>query len=159
MAAHFVRLSLLAGVAGMLAAPLSAQAPATASANAAKRVYAPADFARFAPKTAYDMLVQVPASRSGPRITERGLGQASENVLINGQRITDKSGGAVDQLQRTSAGNVDRIESSTPASLGIAGLAGQVANVILKIAGQGQWPVQLESELSRAFHEAAILIT
>ena len=31
------------------------------------------------------------ASRSAPRTRERGLGQASENVLINGERITNKS--------------------------------------------------------------------
>ena len=29
--------------------------------RATKRVYTPADFARFAPKTAYDMLAQVPS--------------------------------------------------------------------------------------------------
>src|SRR6185503_5956895 len=63
-----------------------------------------------------------------------GLGQASENVLINGERIANKSG-AVDQLQRTPASNVERIEIVDAASLGIAGLSGQVANVILKANG------------------------
>ena len=114
------------------AAPaLAAQTPAVATAG--KRVYTPADFARFAPKTAYDMLTQVPSFtiRQADQDT-RGLGQASENVLINGQRIANKSGGAVDQLQRTSAQDVDRIEIVEAASLGIAGLSGQVANVILK---------------------------
>ena len=114
------------------AAPaLAAQTPAVATAG--KRVYTPADFARFAPKTAYDMLAQVPSFtiRQADQDT-RGLGQASENVLINGQRIANKSGGAVDQLQRTSAQDVDRIEIVEAASLGIAGLSGQVANVILK---------------------------
>jgi hypothetical protein len=97
-----------------------------------KRVYTPADFARFAPKTAYDMLVQVPGFSIHSADQERGLGQASENVLINGQRVANKSGGAIDQLQRTPAGNVERIEIVDAASLGIAGLTGQVANVILK---------------------------
>ncbi len=97
-----------------------------------KRVYTPADFARFAPKTAYDMLVQVPGFTIRTADQERGLGQASENVLINGQRIANKSGGAVDQLQRVPATNVERIEIVTAASLGIAGLTGQVANVIIK---------------------------
>ena len=63
-----------------------------------KRVYTPADFARFAPKTAYDMLVQVPGFSIHSADQERGLGQASENVLINGQRVANKSGGAIDQL-------------------------------------------------------------
>ncbi|WP_419828035.1 hypothetical protein [Sphingomonas sp.] len=40
----------------------------------AKRTYAPADFARFAPKTAYDMLVQVPSFTVRTADEERGLG-------------------------------------------------------------------------------------
>ena len=112
--------------------PNVAPAP-VATAVAAKRVYTAADFARFAPKTAYDMLVQVPSFtiRSNDQ-SQRGLGQASENVLINGERIANKSGGAIDQLRRTPAPNVDRIEIVDAASLGIAGLQGQVANVVLK---------------------------
>jgi outer membrane receptor for ferrienterochelin and colicins len=125
-------------------APATALAQHSASPAATKRVYTPADFARFAPKTAYDMLVQVPSfSIKQVDTTQRGLGQAQENVLINGERIANKSGGAVDQLQRTSAQNVDRIEIVDAASLGIAGLSGQVANVILKAAttssGQFEW--------------------
>ena len=99
------------------------------------RVYTPADFARFAPKTALDMLRQVPGFSIRSADQERGLGQASENVLINGQRIANKSGGAIDQLQRIPASSVERIEIVDAASLGIAGLTGQIANVIIK---QGQ---------------------
>ena len=111
--------------------PAVAPAPAAKPAGE-KRVYTPADFARCAPKTAYDMLVQVPGFSIRSADQERGLGQASENVLINGERIANKSGGAIDQLQRTPAGNVERIEIVDAASLGIAGLSGQVANVITK---------------------------
>ena len=141
MAVFVVRLSLLASAAIVIAAPALAQTPSTAAPAAAKRVYGPADFARFAPKTAYDMLVQVPSFTIRSADVERGLGQASENVLVNGQRIANKSGGAIDQLQRTSAAAVDRIEIVDAASLGIAGLSGQVANVILKAtaAGSGQF--------------------
>src|SRR4051812_13154370 len=132
-----VRFSLLASAA-MLAAPVLAQTAApTAAPAAAKRVYTPADFARFAPKTAYDMLTQVPSFSIRSADSERGLGQASENVLINGQRVANKSGGAIDQLQRTSAASVDRIEIVEAGSLGIPGLAGQVANVILKSEAKG----------------------
>src|SRR4051812_2704094 len=106
-----------------LAAPFLAQAPApapVATPVANKRVYRPADFARFAPKTAYDMLVQIPSFTIHTTDNRtRGLGQASENVLINGERIANKSGGAVDQLQRTSATNVERIEIVDAATLGI----------------------------------------
>src|SRR5689334_3133318 len=104
-----VRILLFAATA-LGAAPALATQPAApqSPATAGKRVYTPADFARFAPKTAYDMLTQVPSFtiRQADQDT-RGLGQASENVLINGQRIANKSGGAVDQLQRTSAQDVD----------------------------------------------------
>src|SRR5438128_4297578 len=118
-----VRVAFLCGSTILAAsAALAGQAPASATVQgAAKLVYTPADFARFAPKTAYDMLVQVPSfSIKQVDTTQRGLGQAQENVLINGERIANKSGGAVDQLQRTSAQNVDRIEIVDAASLGIA---------------------------------------
>ncbi len=124
---------MLAGMCCCFAAPAMGQTAASVAPVAAtKRVYTPADFARFAPKTAYDMLVQVPSFTIRSASTDRGLGQASENVLINGERIANKSGGAIDQLQRISAANVERIEIVDSASLGIAGLSGQVANVILK---------------------------
>jgi len=133
---------LFASAALILPAPALAQAtgpsdPAVAppphaiAVTPEKRVYTLADFARFAPKSAYDMLVQVPGfSIRTVDTSVRGLGQASENVLINGQRINNKTG-AVDQLQRTPASNVVRIEIEDAASLGIAGLTGQVADVIL----------------------------
>jgi hypothetical protein len=130
--------------------PDSAVAPAPVAKPAgAKRVYTPADFARFAPKTAYDMLAQVPSfTIKTPDPSERGLGQATENVLINGERINNKNyaggaGGAADELKRTPASNVERIEIVDAAALGIAGLSGQVANVILKSSkkgtGQFEW--------------------
>jgi hypothetical protein len=151
---HFHRAALLTSA--VLLAPMpalaqtvpppdSAVTPAPVAKPAGqKRVYTPADFARFAPKTAYDMLQQVPSfTIHTVDTTDRGLGQASENVLINGQRIANKSGGAVDQLQNTPASAVDRIEIVDAASLGIAGLSGQVANVILKAtkkaSGQFEW--------------------
>ena len=138
---------LLAGSSVIATSAALAQEPAAAtsapSGAVAKRVYTPADFERFAPKTAYDMLVQVPSFTIRTADEERGLGQASENVLINGQRIANKTGGATDALRRVSASNVERIEVVDAASLGIAGLSGQVANVILKAAskssGQFEW--------------------
>jgi TonB-dependent receptor-like protein len=123
--------------------PAVVPAPVAKSAGN-KRVFTPADFARFAPKTAYDMLSQVPSFTIHTVDTQdRGLGQASENVLINGQRVANKSAGAVDQLRNTPASSVERIEIVDAASLGIAGLSGQVANVILKAtkksSGQFEW--------------------
>jgi outer membrane receptor for ferrienterochelin and colicins len=156
---HFIRTTLSAGVAVAALTPAVAQPPASpAATKAAKRVYTPADFARFAPKTAYDMLAQVPSfTIRSPDPTERGLGQASENVLINGQRINNKNygggpGGAVDELKRTPVSSVDRIEIVDAASLGIAGLSGQVANVITKTqkkaTGQFQWTPDFRAHYS-----------
>jgi hypothetical protein len=133
-------------------APQAAQAASTNVATG-KRVYLPADFARFAPKTAYDMLAQVPGFTIRGADQERGLGQASENVLVNGQRIANKSGGAIDQLQRTPAANVARIEIVDAAALGIAGLVGQVANVVLgeqnKATGQFEWNPDIRAHFAK----------
>jgi hypothetical protein len=166
---RLLRAALLAGTA-IFASPVLAQAsappsdPAVVPAPVAKpsgsgRVYVAADFARFAPKTAYDMLVQVPGfTIRTSREQERGLGQASENVLINGQRIANKNyaggdAGAVDELQRIPAANVERIEIVDAASLGIAGLAGQVANVIVakqnKSSGQFEWEPDFRAHYSK----------
>ncbi|MBA3667823.1 MAG: TonB-dependent receptor plug domain-containing protein [Sphingomonas sp.] len=138
-------------------APTAAPPVATPAAPLAtpdqRRVYTTADFARFAPKTAYDMLIQVPGFTIRTSNQERGLGQASENVLINGQRIANKSGGAIDELQKVSAGNVERIEVVEAAQLGIAGLSGQVANVIVlmknKASGQFEWKPDFRAHYAR----------
>jgi hypothetical protein len=136
----------------LLAAP--ALGAAQSAPSTSRRVYVPADFARFAPKTAYDMLAQVPSfTIRAVDTTERGLGQASENVLINSERIANKSGGAVDQLKKVPAANVERIEIVDAASLGIAGLSGQVANVILKQAttstGQFDWQPSFRAHFAK----------
>ena len=95
-------------------------------------IYMPEDFARFAPKNALDMLNQVPGFQLQNQNQERGLGQASENVLINGERLASKSDGVFDQLSRITAGRVVRIEIVDGARFGIPGLSGQVANVVIK---------------------------
>ncbi|HEV8407916.1 MAG TPA: TonB-dependent receptor plug domain-containing protein, partial [Sphingomicrobium sp.] len=158
---------LLAGAALIMSAPTfakamapddSAAAPQGSPATSGKRVYTLADFARFAPRTAYDMLNQVPGfTIQTVDTSNRGLGQASENVLINGQRIANKSGGAVDQLQRTPASSVDRIEIVDAASLGIAGLSGQVANVILKATKKASGQFEYDANARTNFTKPELL--
>jgi hypothetical protein len=144
-------LALAAGLCASTAAIAADEAPAASAAETASdgSVFTADYFARFAPQTAYDMLTQVPGFAIHSADDMRGLGQASENVLINGQRVTDKSGGAIGQLRRESAGNVLRIEIKEAASFGIAGLTGQVANVILKAdrkgSGNFSWSPQLRA--------------
>lgn len=132
------RLALTAAVGALLLSV--APADAQTSEAVESRNYAPADFARFAPQTAYDMLVQVPGFAIRQATVERGLGQATGNVLLNGERISNKSDDIVAQLRRVPAGSVVRIEIRDGATLGIPGLSGQVANVVSRATGvKGQY--------------------
>jgi outer membrane receptor for ferrienterochelin and colicins len=142
---HALAFALLA-----TAAPLVAQAPPAAPpAQAAGRTYTPADFARFAPRNAFDMLSNVPGFAIDAGDTERrGLGQASANVLINGERFAGKSTDIFTELRRISASNVARIEIVDAATLNISGLSGQVANVVTAsrgLSGTYAWRPQLRA--------------
>ena len=99
--------------------------------------YTPADFARFAPKTALDMLRQVPGFIIEEADERRGLGQASANILINGQRFSGKSNDVVTELTRIAATNVTRIDIVDGATLDVPGLSGQVANILTSGASRG----------------------
>lgn len=128
-----------------LASPVAAQdAPAPTGdappaipvpANGAER-YTPTDFARFAPRTALDMVEKVPGFLivTGTNGGDRGLGQATENVLINGERIASKTTDARTALSRITASQVAYIDIVDGASLNVPGLTGRVANVVL-VAG------------------------
>jgi len=122
-----------------------APAPVAAPANG-KLIYTPADFVRFAPKTALDMLNQVPGFSIRGENVERGLGQASGNVLLNGERISGKSTSPTTALQGISAKSVVRIEIVDAAQVDVPGLTGQVANVIYKASSKltGQFSYQPE---------------
>lgn len=138
----------------VLAAPAGAT-PAAASdfpLNEAPRVFTPADFAAFSPRSALDMVRQIPGfvidgQGPGGGNNARGLGQANGNVLLNGERIVTKSGSITDQLARISAANVVRIELVEGSTLNIPGLSGRVANVIATstdgLEGQFEWRPQM----------------
>src|SRR5690606_35599080 len=97
--------------------------------NASSReVYVPADFARFAPKNALDMMNQVPGFSIVEQDQGRGLGQANSNVLINSQRVASNSETIFDILRRITAARVQRMESFIGATLGISDLPDHVAN-------------------------------
>ncbi|HKO55801.1 MAG TPA: TonB-dependent receptor plug domain-containing protein [Thermoanaerobaculia bacterium] len=109
------------------------------------KTYLPADFAQFAPRTALDMLNRVPGFGIKEEDQERGLGDATGNVVINGQRLSGKSNDVVTELSRIPASNVERIEIVDGATLNIPGLSGQVANVIVRSTGiTGQWAYRPE---------------
>jgi hypothetical protein len=114
-------------------APTGDAPPPVSVSVGSKSVYTPGDFTRFAPRTALDMLNQVPGfTIRGENTSERGLGQASGNILLNGERISGKSTDPVSALQRISAGNVQRIEIVDAAELDVPGLTGQIANIVYK---------------------------
>ena len=140
----FGKISLVACTALTIAVPAAAQEPADDAptavptpANGAQR-YGAADFSRFAPRTALDMVEKVPGFLivSGTNGGERGLGAATENVLINGERIANKSTDARTALARITASEVAYIDIVDGAGLNVPGLTGQVANIVL-VAGAG----------------------
>ncbi len=103
--------------------------------SALRRSYAPQEFDRFAPRTALDMANQIPGFSIREGGDDRGLGQADTNVLINGRRISGKSNGPLAALGRVPADDVVRLEILDGASLEIAGLSGQVLNVVTGSTG------------------------
>ena len=109
----------------------------------AAQIYTPADFARYSPRNALDMLRQTPGFTLREASQERGLGQATGNVLINGQRVSGKSSDLATELGRIPAQNVTEIRVVDGATLDIPGLSGQVADVIVqartRISGQFSW--------------------
>ena len=153
-----MRLVSLCALSAAIAAPVSAQeAPATGEApppaaaaptaaasadGSARQVFTAADFARYAPTNAYDMLNQVPGFSIRDNENLRGLGQATGNVLFNGERPSNKGDDMYTQLSRIPAGNVERIEIIDGATLDIPGLSGQVANIVYRadsFSGQFSW--------------------
>lgn len=119
--------------------------PATSDQENAGQTFDPAYFERFAPRTALDMIEQIPGFQvegGGGGNGGRGLGQANQNVLVNGERLSSKSDSVQDQLRRIPADDVVRIELVDGTSLDVTGLSGQVANVIVNlegIAGSFSW--------------------
>ena len=112
------------------------EATITPEAAARGQTYEPAYFAQFTPRNALEMVQRIPGFQiSGGGGGGRGLGQANQNVLVNGKRLTSKSEDTADQLSRIPASDVLRIEVVEGATLDVPGLSGQVANVITASSG------------------------
>lgn len=131
--------------------PPAATEVAAGTGGTARQVFTPADFARYAPKNAYDMLRQVPGFSIRDNENLRGLGQATGNVLFNGERPSNKGDDMYTQLSRIPAGNVERIEIIDGATLDIPGLSGQVANIVYRAAsfsGQFSWKPEFRAHFT-----------
>jgi hypothetical protein len=137
-----------------------AQEPARPAAAVQAQVYEPGFFARFAPKTASDMVNNIPGfTISGNDDDERGFGQAKQNILINGRRVSGKSNDAETALGRITAENVIRIEIVDGATLDIPGLSGQVANVIAKVdafSGNWSWNPEFRENLQPSWYRGTV---
>lgn len=123
---------LLASVAlpGSFAGAALAQSPGVP--GALVRTYLPQDLARFAPRTALEMLQMVPGFVISDTESRRGLGSSTENILINGRAVSGKFNDGTDALRRIGASEVARIEIRTSGSGEAGGVGRQIANVIVE---------------------------
>lgn len=121
--------------------------------------FTPADFAQVDPRSALELLQQIPGFQIEQAENKRGLGQGGANVLVDGERLSGKTD-VFDQLSKISIKRVSRVEIMNGARLEIPGLTGAVANVVTQSAGTtGNWswssqfrddrrPMLLDAELS-----------
>ena len=126
---YFRRTSLFLGSL-MLTTNVSLVDASSTKEDAIRQTYYPEDFSQFVPRSALDLVKQVPGFNIDEGGGDRGFGQADTNVLINGRRVSGKSNGPAEALERLSVDSVIRLEVVDGASLDIGGISGQVVNVI-----------------------------
>ena len=127
-----------------------------------KEIFVAAYFERFAPQSAADMLFALPGFQIRFADQRRGIGQGGANILIDGSRVTGKSNDPLDVLRRTSKEAVERIEIVDGASLGISGLSGPVANVVLnttKTTGNWEWDPQFRKGLAARLTAGSVSVS
>ncbi|MFT5931844.1 MAG: hypothetical protein ACI93G_000925 [Hyphomonas sp.] len=137
---------------------------AVATSTSDKTEYKAEDFAQFAPRTALDIVRRIPGfSIDSGDSGSRGFGQASGNILINGQRVSGKSNDAQSVLGRISTINVDKIEVLDGTALGIPGLSGQVVNVTTKestgMSGTWKWKVRSRENLRPTYNDFGMTLS
>jgi outer membrane receptor for ferrienterochelin and colicins len=115
-----------------------------------KRIYSVDQFTRFAPQSAADIVQQIPGFSITNVSNDRGLGEATQNVLINGQRITGKGNDAMTMLRRIPVKAVRSLEIMDGAMLDISGLSGHVLNVLTEqdsVQGNFVWRPQVRERI------------
>ncbi len=129
----------------------------------AQQSYGADYFVQFQPNTARDMVRRIPGfSLQGNENEDRGFGQASLNILINGRRPSSKSSSARDILGRIPADTVERIEILDGASLNVPGLSGQVANIVSsagKLSGNWRYSARFEEGTEPQLLEGEVSIS
>lgn len=155
--------------ASLLAAPLVAL-PALAAAQtepqaavqggAASETYPAAFFAAFSPRTALDMLEQVPgfSLETGDQ-GRRGLAGGGGNLLVDGEHPATKSGGLLSVLSAIPAGQVMRIEIIRAREGGLSGAAA-VANIVLVNGGDSvEAGIRVVAGGRQAMERADLIVT
>jgi hypothetical protein len=123
-------------------------APLDDSAQKGVLVFRPDFFAGQRPNTALDMVERVPGFSPDDGSGARGFEGAVGNILINNNRPASKNDAGTDVLERTPAGQVDRIELIRGGAPGID-MQGYsvVVNVILKTTASRQSIVTMNASL------------
>jgi len=119
-----------------------------------KFTYQPQFFARYAPQTATDMVLQIPGfklegtNQNGQNNQVRGLGQGTGNLLLNGKRASTKDNSPLDLLARIPAENISYIEILTQGSTELSGQSGQIVNVVYQEPNQvnGYWTASMNTQ-------------
>lgn len=127
-----------------------------------KRIYTVGQFARFSPQTAADVVAQIPGFSVTSVSNDRGLGEASQNVLINGQRITGKGNDADSVLRRIPVNTIRRLEIVDGAMLDISGLSGHVLNVVTEqkgVQGNYSWRPRIRDEVPAHWYPGEVNVS
>ena len=64
------------------------------------RSFAPVDFSEYSPSNALELIQHIPGFSISEQASKRGLGQASANILINGNRVAGKNNSLEQALKR-----------------------------------------------------------
>ena len=140
------RLGLIALACTALIVPAHAEDPME-SATEGAIIFLVEDFTVYAPRSALDVVERIPGftldDDDGDN-DERGFGQASGNILMNGRRVSGKSNSATDALARIPVDNIKRIEILDGSTLDVPGLSGQVVNIVTRgtnggVSGTWRW--------------------
>ena len=132
------------------------------SPDSVRQVFQADYFIEFGPRNALEMIRRVPGFQI--RVSDndsRGLGQRTDNILINGRQFSSKSSNISDQLERLTTSKVVRIEIIDGTNLGIPGLTGDVANVVTKaggLTGTWEWAPQFREGLQPRLNDYRVSI-
>jgi outer membrane receptor for ferrienterochelin and colicins len=99
--------------------------------EALSKIYSIDYFRKFAPRNALDLVEKVPGFIVSIGLSERGIGLADQNILINGKRIAGKTDLVTQELSRIPAARVKEIIVADSSYFSIPEISGQVLNVVL----------------------------